>query len=127
MPVYEYERKGYNLHSSYDMALPKKKSRIINIDGNQYRWLVGPNDGYNVFVAEKEGVAGQKIEVYFDTEIDKYWTEFPNISGLNLKILKPKDAAFIIRQALEQGWEPEKKGSPVVFDWKNDIVTKRPK
>jgi len=36
------------------MALPKKKSRLITIDGVTYRWLVGPNDGYNIFVAEKE-------------------------------------------------------------------------
>ena len=31
------------------MALPKKNSRTIVIDDIKYRWLVGPNDGYNVF------------------------------------------------------------------------------
>ncbi len=109
------------------MALPKKKSRIINIDGIQYRWLVGPNDGYNVFVAEKENFKGQKIEVYFDTDINSYWVEFPNVEGLNLKILKPKDAESIIKQALKDGWNPEKKGSPIVFDLKNNKIIKREK
>jgi len=109
------------------MALPKKKSRIINIDNTQYRWLVGPNDGYNVFVAEKENVKGQKIEVYFDTDINAYWVEFPNVDGLNLKILKPKDAELIIRQALKDGWHPESKRSPIVFDLKNEKIIKRGK
>jgi len=107
------------------MALPKKKSRIINIDGVQYRWLVGLNDGYNVFVAEKEHHKGQKIEVYFDTDINKYWLEFPNVENLNLKILKPKDAELIIRQALIDGWNPEEKGRPLMFDWKNDEIIRR--
>lgn len=107
------------------MALPKKKSRIITIDDCQFRWLVGPNDGYHVFVAEKEHIQGRKIEVYFDTEINKFWLEFPKVEGLNLKILKPKDAALIIRQALNDGWNPDERGKPIVYDWNNDIISKR--
>jgi hypothetical protein len=69
------------------MALPKKKSRTISIDNIIYRWLVGPNDGYNVFVAQKEGVEGRIIEVLFDTDINSLWIEFPNVDHLNLKII----------------------------------------
>lgn len=107
------------------MALPKKKSRLITIDDQQYRWLVGPNDGYNVFVAEKEAVKGRKIEVYFATEINKFCVEFSYTDKLNLKILKPKDAAFIIRQALILGWNPEEKGNPIRFDWVGEEVVKK--
>jgi len=102
------------------MSLPKKKSRTITIDNIQYRWIVGPNDGYNVFVAEKENVKGRKIEVYFDTDINALWVEFPNVESLNLKILKPKDAESIIKQAQKIGWNPDEKGKPLVFDWIED-------
>jgi len=83
---------------------PKKKSRTISIDVIKYRWLVGPNDGYNVFVAQKEGANGRIIEVYFQTDINAYWIEFPNVDNLNLKIIMPKDSETIIRQALQLGW-----------------------
>jgi hypothetical protein len=73
------------------MSFPKKKSRTISIDGIKYYWLVGPNDGYNVFVAEKVGVKGRRIEVIFPTDINSLWLEFPKIDDLNLKIIKPKE------------------------------------
>lgn len=107
------------------MALPKKKSRLIVVDNKQFRWLVGSNDGYNVFVAEIENYKARKIEVYFDTDIDSYWVEFPNVEHLNLKILMPKDAESIIKQAINLGWNPEEKGKPLVFDWADDQLTKR--
>lgn len=104
------------------MALPKKKSRVISIDGEKYRWLVGPNDGFNVFVAQKEGIEGRIIEVQFDTEINAYWVEFPNVGNLNLKIIKPKDSEAIIRQALQSGWNPEEKGKPIRYKLLNDTL-----
>jgi|SRR5579859_2134716 len=107
------------------MALPKKGSRIIQIDGIRYRWIVGPNDGYNVFVAQKDGVEARIIEVYFKTDIDSYWTNFPNVDHLNLKIIPPKSAEMIIRQAVQLGWDPEKKGSPIKFDLVDNQLVKR--
>ena len=109
------------------MTLPKKKSRLITIDTTKYHWLVGPNDGYNVFVAEKVGIKGRKIEIYFDTDINKFWVEFPHVQDLNLKIIKPRDAALIIRQAINQGWNPDEKGEPIVFDLKSEKLIKRQK
>jgi hypothetical protein len=107
------------------MALPKKRSRTILIDNIKYHWLVGPNDGYNVFVAQKEGVNGRIIKVYFDTNINSYWTEFPDIDHLNLKIIKPKDSESIIRQALQLGWNPDEKGNPLVYDLIDDKLLRR--
>jgi hypothetical protein len=107
------------------MAFPKKKSRIITIDGKKYRCMVGPNDGYCVFYAELDDAKGRIIEAYFETEIDNYWVEFPNVSKLNLKILKPKDFESIIRQAQHLGWDPTEKGKPLQFDWVNDRLIER--
>ncbi|KYG85479.1 hypothetical protein AWW67_15225 [Roseivirga seohaensis] len=109
------------------MTLSKKHSRAIVIDDCRFKWLVSPNDGHNVFVAEKEDIKGQKIEVHFNTDINSFWVEFPNVVNLNLKVLKPKDAESIIRQALNDGWNPERKGTPMVFDWENDTIIRRSK
>jgi len=51
--------------------------------------------------------------------------EFPNVNHLNLKIIKPKDTASIIRQALDLKWRPEDKGKPVVFDLVDDKLIPR--
>lgn len=107
------------------MGLSKKKSRGITIDADVYRWLATPNNGHNVFVAEKEGIKGSRIEVYFETDIDRFWVEFPYVEGLNLKVLQPKDAESIIRQALQSGWNPEVKGTPLVYDLKENKLIKR--
>ncbi|MBC6613215.1 hypothetical protein H8B15_20000 [Hymenobacter sp. BT507] len=107
------------------MAFPKKKSRTITIEGIQYIWLVSPNDGFNVFVAQQAGCQGRKIEVYFDTDINAYWVAFPHVSQLNLQIIRPKEATLIIQQARQLGWEPEQKGNPVVYDWIGESVIPR--
>ena len=107
------------------MALPKKKSRIIEIDTISYRWMVGPNDMYNVFVAEKESIKGSRIEVYFHPSINKSLGEYPDPDKRNLKIITPKNAALIIRQALQMGWDPEKKSAPIVYDLNEDKMIKR--
>ncbi|MFK7937234.1 MAG: hypothetical protein AB8G22_27210 [Saprospiraceae bacterium] len=107
------------------MSLNKKKSRLIIIDNEKFRWVVSPSSGYLVYVAEKEEVKGRKIEVFIDSDINDYWVEFPNVSNLNLKIVKPKDSESIIRQALKLNWNPEEKGKPIVFDLIDDKLKKR--
>jgi len=106
------------------MALSKKKSRLITIGEGKYRWLVSSNSGYCVFVAEKEGVKGRKMEVYFDRYKSNYGTDLRN-NPSNLVIIKPGDAASMILQAQEQGWHPEEKGNPVVFDLSGKVIVKR--
>jgi hypothetical protein len=107
------------------MALSKKKSRLITIGDDQFRWLVSSNSGYNVFVAEKEAVKGCKIEVYFERYKHKPGSFQHSKDPSNLVIIKPGDAAAIISQAQELGWLPEIKGKPVVFDLEGKKVTKR--
>jgi len=107
------------------MSLSKKKSRTIVVENTTYRWVVSPDSGYGVFVAEKENIKGRKIEVYFDTDIDSFWIEFPNTEKLNLRLITPIDAASIISEAIKQGWNPEERGKPIVFDLDNDNLIKR--
>ena len=107
------------------MALPKNKSRIITIDQAKFRCMVGPNDGYNIFYAELDQAKRQMIHVYFDMYQSYYDGGAPIKEKSNLKILKPKDFETIIRQALEQGWNPIGGGTPMLFDLKGDILIKR--
>ncbi|MGJ8594221.1 MAG: hypothetical protein ACSHXF_16850 [Aquaticitalea sp.] len=100
------------------MALTKKKSRPIIIDNEKYRWLVSPREkGIVAFIAEKENSNGSIIEVKIESNINEFWTEFPNVSELNLKVVTPKDAELIIRQAQKLGWKPEESGKPNRFEY----------
>jgi hypothetical protein len=104
------------------MTLTKKKSRPIKIDNEKYRWLVSSRGkGIIAFIAEKESSKGSIIEVKINSDINEFWTESPNTSELNLKVIKPKDAELIIRQAQKIGWNPEQSGKPnrFEFDGKN--------
>lgn len=103
------------------MAFPKKKSRRIIVDNTYYRCMVGPNDGYNFFYAHiDQEEHGRIIEVFFPTDVNKYWVSFPYVSDLNLYILKPKDFELIIRQALFFGWDPLEKGIPMKFQYSDE-------
>ena len=107
------------------MALSKKKSRLITIGDDRYRWLVSSNSGYNVFVAEMEGVKGCKIEVYFERYKNKFGSPPLLKDPSNLVIIKPGDAASIISQALKLGWAPTIKGKPTIYDLEAGMILKR--
>lgn len=98
------------------MALSKKGSRLITLEETQFRWLISSNAGYSVFVAEKEGIKGKRMEAFFERYKNKFLPAHLIKSPANLVIIKPGDAASIIRQALDLGWNPEEKGSPMTFD-----------
>lgn len=47
------------------MALAKKGSRRITVDGVLYRWVLSPDDGYMVLVTESADASGQRLEAFF--------------------------------------------------------------
>lgn len=102
------------------MAISKKNSRLIECDGRKFRWTISPATDYIKFIAEEAEKSGRKIEVTITSDIDRLWLEFPNISNLNLKVIKPKDVASFISQALKDGWNPEEKGSPFKYRLQGD-------
>lgn len=100
------------------MSLPKKKSRPITIDNENYRWIVSPRaKGIVAFIAEKENSNGSIIDVRVESDINNFWTEFPYVKNLNLKVIKPSDAELIIKQAISLGWKPDESGRPNKFDF----------
>lgn len=104
------------------MAFPKKESKIITIDEVKYRWMVGPNDGYNYFYAQNESGEGQKIAVQFGMYIEE--NKIPNDPKSNLIIIKPREAELIIRQALQLGWNADEKGPTLFLHLSGDKVNK---
>lgn len=107
------------------MTLPKKTSRPITVDNEKYHWLVSPRaKGIIVFIAEKEHCKGALIEVKIKSDINELWTKFPNLNGMNLKVIKPKDAESIIKQAQILGWNPEQSGKPCKFEYDGNKLNK---
>ena len=107
------------------MALSKKKSRPITIDNEKYRWLISAKGkGIITFIAEKENSKGSIIEVKIESDINEFWTEFPNVSELNLKVIKPKDVELIIKQARKLGWNPEENSTLNKFDFDGQKLKK---
>lgn len=102
------------------MAISKKNSRLINCDGREFRWTISPALDYIKFIAESAELSGRKIEVTINSDINRLWLEFPKISNLNLRVVKPNDAASFILQALNDGWKPEEKGSPIRYKLQGD-------
>lgn len=83
----------------------------------KYFWTVSPGSGYIIIIAEHETYRGRGLEVYFSSDIDSFGVNVPNTEHLNLKIVRPKDIEYFIGQALEQGWKPDEKGRPLVFEF----------
>jgi hypothetical protein len=48
------------------MALSKRNSRTIHIDGVEYRWAVSPDSGCMWLIVELAASPGQRIEALFD-------------------------------------------------------------
>ncbi|MCR8635337.1 hypothetical protein [Paenibacillus radicis (ex Xue et al. 2023)] len=107
------------------MTINKKSSRSILIDIESYNWTISPDSGYIVFVAEHAQIKGRRIEVYITSEVNSYWTNFPKVNEMNIKVIKPHDVKNIINQALIKGWDPKVKGKPMVFDLEGEFIIKR--
>lgn len=108
------------------MTINKKDGRKITVNAEPYIWTLSPDSGFIVMVAEHAFVRGSRLEVYIQSDIDSVWVNFPHTEHLNQKIVRPKDAAHFITQAIELGWNPVEKGAPAVFELEDgDILKKR--
>jgi hypothetical protein len=116
---------GDSLNRGVIMAIPNKNSRKIVVGNETYKWIISPKDKYIILVAEHKEFKGRRIEVYIRSDIKNYHINNPNIEDLNIKIIKPKDVELIIIQAIEQGWNAEEKGPPIIFDLVGDLLVKR--
>ncbi|ADP84369.1 hypothetical protein FraEuI1c_6385 [Pseudofrankia inefficax] len=101
------------------MALNKRGSRLIVVDGDHYRWIVRRKPTYcqgNAwtplsFAVERANPPGRTaLVVRLATPRLDNWLMAPAAP------LLPSAVASAIRQALEHGWRPSAPGSPFVLD-----------
>lgn len=93
--------------------LSKKRSRPIVVGNERYRWSVGKGSGYVVLAVQHDEANGQRLETVISTDVGEFWVEFPHVDGLTLKVIKPSLVSRIILDALQMGWRPKEKRSPL--------------
>ncbi len=92
------------------MALPKKGSRKIIVDGYQYSWIASGNDDWIGLIICSANVPGQKLLAQFDYHSFRFTTENSTHLKQDLSI-----TPFIVRQVIHyginSGWIPERRAS----------------
>lgn len=99
------------------MAIPKKGTRKIVVDGVAYRWYIRRNGDYHgaltVAVELAANDSASILVVDFHTPRPGSFTAlfygYPKIS------ITPKDVVTHIRAALAAGWNPLQPGSPFIY------------
>src|SRR5215213_9446313 len=93
------------------MALAKKKTRFIHVDGADYRWVVSPDDGYLVLVVELARDPRSRLLVH--TGYDDLLVPNRETGGHTLYPQTEITPGFVRRwilYALAHGWEPSTPG-----------------
>jgi hypothetical protein len=108
------------------MALAKKGSRAITVDGQKFRWSVRPKPTYSQglawsplsFAVEAVGGAGCALHVTLARPRPDNWLKKPSAP------VTPREVAAIIRRAMKSGWKPAEPGSP--FEITEDDTSTEP-
>jgi len=84
------------------MALARRGSRTIAVEGVTYRWVVAPDDGFMAIVVELDASPGQRLEAFVG-----YHDDGPD-GGAKVT---PHVVRRTILLGLRDGWRPAKRGS----------------
>lgn len=98
------------------MSLARKRSRAIEVDGESYRWALSPDSGYDVIVVQSAAGTGAKLRVYAAHDNAR----FNSVNDNGPYAVTPALVTLIIRQAREQGWQPNALTKDAVFDLQPD-------
>lgn len=96
------------------MAIPRKGSRPITVDGVAYRWMVRHKPSYSqgiiesslTVAVEHDDVSGSVLALRLPQAHPSNWMGAPAVA------VRPAHVALGIRTALGQGWKPERPGHP---------------
>jgi len=102
------------------MALNRKGSRLITVDGIEYRWRIRRKPSYTQALgwtpmtyaveAANGSQSGTTLIVTSSQAHASNWV------GHEAEPIRPAHVAASIREALEQGWNPTRTGSPFRLD-----------
>lgn len=87
------------------MALNKKKSRLITVQGLEYRWIFFENSGWNDLTIQPASGIGSKLIIQIS------WDQ-NNSEPLPYKPVKPSFVAEAIKYGLKNGWGQNIEGKP---------------
>lgn len=85
------------------MALSKKSSRPITVEGKDYRWIFFENSGWNDLTIQAASGEGEKLIVQIKWAPD-------DETGLPYMPVKPAFVARAIQFGLAEGWRPDERG-----------------
>lgn len=82
------------------MSLPRKSSRKIIVEGQQYRWMVIPSYEYHTAIKIHLDAKdpGQQLQVTLNGTF----------------VITPASVAFLIQYYRERGWHPEEGGLHII-------------
>ncbi|SCL22355.1 hypothetical protein GA0074692_1379 [Micromonospora pallida] len=95
------------------MALVKKGSRLITVDGTAYRWRVRGRPTYAQGLCERPlAVAVEQVDCKGRLLLVSMPQDHPSnwIGGPAAPVL-PSTVAVIVRRALAEGWQPTRPGT----------------
>ncbi|MEU6278672.1 hypothetical protein ABZ871_40765 [Streptomyces populi] len=107
------------------MALVKKGSRLINVDGTTYRWRLRGRPTYDqglarsplTYAVEHADAPGSTLVVTTNQPHPSNWF------GTQGSPILPGQVADSIRTALTDGWTPANPGSPFHLDQSGGFVS----
>lgn len=108
------------------MAIPKKGSRLITVDGTVFRWRVrrkptycqGNSWGPMTFAVELAGASGRVLLVSLPcSRPDAWW-------GKRTMAIRPALVTATIRMALNHGWDPRQAGNAFELALTDEDLTK---
>ncbi|MFF3496865.1 hypothetical protein ACFYWS_36630 [Streptomyces sp. NPDC002795] len=101
------------------MALNRKGSRRIVVDGTTYRWRLRGRPTYDqalcarpcTYAVQHADEPGTTLVVTTNQPHASNWFGAPSATVL------PRDVSAAITWALTQGWQPTRPGPPFALDW----------
>lgn len=96
------------------MTLPQKKTRIIEVNAKEYRWLISKRKATIELSIEAAQHSGQLMQVSFEPhdsykrDLEHKWQRVKQ--GVSIT---PKLVRQIIQHGLANGWQPNETGKPL--------------
>lgn len=104
------------------MALPRKGSRIINVNGVEYRWLVTVHDATLHVTIELAKTPGQLLQACFSPfDVMKRNNEGHWRQVRQGRSITSSDIRFVILHGLKSGWTPSGPRRKIVKFWSCQI------
>ncbi|GAA3009255.1 hypothetical protein [Streptosporangium longisporum] len=126
------QRRDETRQETGSVAIPKKGSRLISVDGAVYRWRIRHKPTYSqanswgslTYAVEPAEGQGRILLVELPCSRPDAWY------GERTMTVRPALVAATIRRALDRGWDPSQTGSAFTLNLTegdlNDVMNRHP-